>query len=387
MPERTTRAQLAALASTLGRARVLQLVAVALAWALLPVASLAISHVVLGVPTRGGLVVVAMITSAIAVALPWLRGARTRVTPIDAALWAERLEPRLQYTLVTIADADAAVAARLEPVVRAVPWMAAVQPRARARLLRAAALFVASVAAFVVALMPWRPHPEAAAVILRGAVRPAAAGARAPGALAIAARLVPPAYTGAASRPIPLDGSVHEAIEGTLLVLSAPGEAARVAITVREAGDTTAGGRVALDADGTGWRATVRVGTAPVAVRVADGVADRWVTIAARPDSIPEVALEVPAADIVTRDTLAAIPIRGTARDDIGLREARVEYILTTGGGEQFAAKTGVLGVRTGALGPSVAVGATLSLGALGVKPGDVLHVRVVARDGNTVRG
>jgi hypothetical protein len=382
------RALLERLATTLGRARALRAVAVALGWALLPVAVLALSHVALGFPTYRGIVAVAVVTALVAIAAPVLQGNASRVTVSDAALWVERREPRLQWTLVTLADGDASHAARLADHVRSVPWDAPALAEARRRLLRASARLGAVVAAFALALVPWRTRPEAGAAIMRGAPVPATgARALAPGAVPVTARLVPPAYTGIAARDVTLDGGVLDAIEGTRLELSGAGDAARVRVTVREAGDSAVGGTVALARDDDAWRGIVRIGTRPLAVRLADGVADRWVTIAARPDSVPEATIEAPAADVITRDTTAAIAIRGRARDDLGVRDARIEWILTTGGGEQFSSRAGTLGARTGALGRATTVAGTLSLATLGVKPGDVLHVRVVARDGNTVRG
>lgn len=382
------RARLERLASTLGRARVVRAVGVALGWALLPLAVLALSHVTLGFPTYRGIVAVAVVTALVAIAAPLLQGNAARVTAIDAALWVERREPRLQWTLVTLADADAVHDASLTAYVRTVAWDGPAFAEARRRVLRAAARLVLVVAAFAVALVPWRTRPDAGAAILRGTPsRATPAGADSPDAVSVTARLMPPAYTGVAARDVVLDGGVVDAIEGTRLALTGASGASRVRVTVREAGDSAVGGLVALDRDGDSWRATVRVGTRPLAIRVADGVADRSLTIAARPDSVPEVTLEAPAADVVTRDTTALIAIRGRAHDDIGLRDARIEWILTTGGGEQFASKVGVLGVRSGALGRETSVAGTLSLATLGTRPGDVIHLRIVAHDGNTVRG
>ena len=381
------RAQLARLASTLGRARVARQVAGALGWGLLPVASLALSHVVLGVPSYTGLLAVALVTLVVAVLAPWFRGHVARVTPTDAALWVERREPRLQWTLVTIADAEPAVAARLEPHVRAVPWEGAAFAEARGRLVRGATLLAVSAAGFALAMVPWRRHPEAAATILGDAPVPAnVPAALRPGALVVRARLVPPAYTGTPARDLALDGATVDVLEGTRLELAGDDGAGRVRIGLREAGEEALRA-VGIARDGDAWRATVRAGTVPLAVRLADGVGERWVTLAARPDSAPAATLDLPAADLVTRDTTLAIAVRGRARDDVGVREVRIEWIRTTGGGEQFKATSGALAVRRGALGRDVAVQGTLSLAALGVRTGDVLHLRIAALDGNTVRG
>ena len=49
--------------------------------------------------------------------------------------------------------------------------------------------------------------------------------------------------------------------------------------------------------------------------------------------------------------------------------------------------KSGVLNQQRGALGHDISLGTTLDLGALKLKPGDLMHVRLTAHDGNTLSG
>jgi hypothetical protein len=73
--------------------------------------------------------------------------------------------------------------------------------------------------------------------------------------------------------------------------------------------------------------------------------------------------------------------------DDFGVASAAFEYIVSSGEGERFTFRSGTLGGRRGGGSADVALRATLSLEALSLAPGDVLHLRAVARDANDVTG
>ena len=93
-----------------------------------------------------------------------------------------------------------------------------------------------------------------------------------------------------------------------------------------------------------------------------------------------------PARDSVLRTPAGRIPLAAEVNDDFGIASAAFEYIVSSGEGETFKFRSGTLGaVRPGQRRASIA--ASLSLESLGLKPGDVVHIRAVARDGNTVTG
>jgi hypothetical protein len=81
------------------------------------------------------------------------------------------------------------------------------------------------------------------------------------------------------------------------------------------------------------------------------------------------------------------VGLGATASDDVGLVRAGFEYIISSGSGESFTFRSGRLGDRTLAGARTARLAASLDLAALGLKPGDVVHVRAVAADGNTVSG
>jgi hypothetical protein len=89
----------------------------------------------------------------------------------------------------------------------------------------------------------------------------------------------------------------------------------------------------------------------------------------------------------VMRVARGAMALSAETRDDIGLASGAFEYIVSSGEGESFTFRSGTLGARTFGGAAGGALSASLGLDALALKPGDMVHVRAVARDGNTVSG
>ena len=100
-----------------------------------------------------------------------------------------------------------------------------------------------------------------------------------------------------------------------------------------------------------------------------------------RPDSVPVVRLLAPARDTVMRTARGALRLSAEAHDDIGLATAAFEYIVSSGEGESFKFKSGTLGTRRIDSEKDVKQDASLDLDAMSLKPGDMVHLRAVARD------
>ena len=81
------------------------------------------------------------------------------------------------------------------------------------------------------------------------------------------------------------------------------------------------------------------------------------------------------------------MPLTAEARDDLGLADLRFEYIVSSGQGESFTFKSGVLGSRQANGSRTAVLEATALLDSLSLKPGDIVHVRAVARDRNSLSG
>ena len=335
---------------------------------------------------------VSFVAAAITAVWRWRSVRPTTVGRLDAALWAESHAPALRYALVTLAeqqqinDSDP-VQRRLAEFTNLTSWQPAasraLSSHRKALLMRAAAVLTV----LALAASPW----HARAVAARGSA-PQLTAIATPGNIAgrvpAEASLIPPAYTARAEQPVAF-GTTVSATTGSIIRVIAKDTDGRATLLAQESSDTGAGVPrpvVTVPRDG-GWRGVVRVGSAPLAIRLRDAIGERWLLISPVPDSAPTATLRLPSADTLVVDTTAVIRVAGTIHDDIGLRDTRVEYIISSGGGERFTFKSGVLNVRRGQLGRDVQVVASLDLGALGLKPGDMMHVRMTAHDGNTLSG
>ena len=367
-----------------------------IAWALsaaaLVLAAGLVLRMALGAPPMLLLWGGALVAGSAMAAWRWRVMRPDRLQRLDAALWAESHAPELRYALVTLAEQSRAndgdpLQRRLAVFTSAVGWEPAVDAALQQRRLMVAGRIAAAVVVMVLAASPW-PVRSAAAI---GAPRPASraqTATAAPGRVLAEATLLPPAYAGRAERGVAF-GETVPAIVGSIVRIDGAGDPARATLLAQESSDSGAGTPrvVHRTPRGDGWRGDIRIGSAPVALRLRDAVSERWLLIIPVMDSAPVASLLLPAADTLVFDSTAKLTLSGTIHDDLGLRDARVEYIISSGGGEQFAFKSGVMNARRGALGRDITVSTTLDLGALKLKAGDVIHVRLTAHDGNTLSG
>jgi len=105
-------------------------------------------------------------------------------------------------------------------------------------------------------------------------------------------------------------------------------------------------------------------------------------------DRAPVVTLEQPERDLVLATPRGVVPVFGRAEDDFGITDIELHWVRSRGSGESFDFEEGtwswdeVVAVPAGLTGSR-----SLDLAELGLEPGDVLHVRTVARDANDVTG
>jgi CRP-like cAMP-binding protein len=131
------------------------------------------------------------------------------------------------------------------------------------------------------------------------------------------------------------------------------------------------------------WVAEATMPARPTVLRLEGPRGQRLVALEPRADSTPRVILETPVRDTVLGVGRGVMVLSATARDDFGIVAGWFEIIVSSGSGESFA-------FRSAALGRSSAAGArahewrtSLPLDSLELKPGDVVHMRAVARDAN----
>jgi hypothetical protein len=129
-------------------------------------------------------------------------------------------------------------------------------------------------------------------------------------------------------------------------------------------------------------------GVALEAVAHGEAVSRRVLPVVVLPDRAPDVELTAPAQDLVLASAHGRIAVRAAASDDYGVGAFDLAWSRTRGSGESFQYVEGrwpFSSLRSG--GRSASGERVLDLDALQLQPGDVIHVRAVARDRNTVTG
>lgn len=364
----------------------------ALAAATTVVCAGAAARAMLGGPDRFVLWGVALVAATATAVWRWRVVRPTTVRNLDAALWAESQAPALRYALVTLAEQksvadDDPVQSRLADFVTLTAWKPAVAVALRRHRTQLALRGAVIAALLAIAVYPWRVRAVSARVTPRPASGAGVSSAAA-GRVRAEVALVPPLYSARQESSLEF-GQTVSAIAGSVIRVQADDAMGRAALFVQESSDsgTVAPRSVVTVPREAGWRGVVRVGTMPLAIRLRDPVGERWLLVTPVADSAPVATLLLPDADTLVADTTAVIRVSGTVHDDIGLRDARVEYIISSGGGERFTFRSGSLSARRGALGRDVRLATSLDLAALGLRSGDLMHVRLIAHDGNTLSG
>lgn len=338
----------------------------------------------------------------VASVVTWAVQARRRVVldAVSAALWIEEQQSTPpDFALVTYVEqrmprvldravADMATGSPSPALARAADavWSRAEVAAALTRLQRAAvrgpALFAIGASLLVLVT------PRAERDILRTDAAQPAQSAAASNATKITPlgawrlRVVPPSYTGqpAADRG---DANSVVALSGSVIVLNGDGGIPEAQRSVVGSATSQA---ITATAEGSDWRLRVSATDAPSTVRVTRGGRTRLLVIEGHADTVPAVILEQPARDSVFREAKGRLPLVALVRDDIGLASARFELLVSSGEGERFTVRTVTLG---GASWPptrgtrSATIRSTLDLAALALQPGDVVHLRAMARDGH----
>lgn len=319
------------------------------------------------------------------------------------ALLAEERRPELEGYLVTALDAAGSGPAARVFFARAAERLAAARvDRVTAGRLAGPARggAIAVVACLVVlALVPgglrelgerWvRLAADPATGVVIGGAR---IGGEEPGASgmfrALRVRVEPPAYTRLPAREFTAAEPIT-AVAGSTLRITAEPPAAATELSARVLG----GGELPVAR----WDARIRVdwplsaGHRGLALEARAGdqtLARQVIAVTVVPDREPVVELFDPEDDLVLATASGVIPIRARARDDYGITDFRLTWILSRGSGESFSftdgeAEWNAVRQEDGALVGEYA----LDVAAAGLQPGDVIHLRAVAQDGNTVTG
>ncbi len=344
----------------------------AAAMAALALAALADLWFGLPAGTRTAVLPAAML-AGLAADLLMLWRARAVARRERVALWLEERVPELRYALVTAVESPVP---GLEETVARVRFEPAAWRAARRSTLPP--LLAALAAAFALALVPKASlarvtAPRAGDALLRAGPGPGNALA------GIVVRVAPPSYTGLGA----------QTLEDPVRVVAVTGSG--LTVEGRTAGDPVTGSadslNVAMTIGDGRWRAGLSMPASARVLRLRQGERVRLLLLEPRADSLPVVTLEQPVRDTVFRTPSGSLPLAVRFTDDFGLAQGWWELVVSSGEGENFRFRTVVMG-RAGF--DNATTGErrlTLTLDSLALAPGDLVHLRAVARDGNTATG
>ena len=248
------------------------------------------------------------------------------------------------------------------------------------RQLRGPLLFAGSILALLVLL---RHTPTSTGIGADDAVRTSAHQAVSRRDLPIGVwrvRIVPPSYAGL---PTVNSGDAESvrALAGSRLQLDGVGEVPTL-ITSRMLTDSNSTRSLTtVHVSENGWHAELLTVASPTELRVTRGSMSRLLLIDGFADSIPRVELTLPARDSVLRRASGALTLAATLHDDLGLANAAFELIVSSGEGERFTARTVRVGGRAYMNSRDAMLRVSLNLDSMQLGPGDVIHLRAVARD------
>ncbi|HJQ54315.1 MAG TPA: hypothetical protein VJ825_10780 [Gemmatimonadaceae bacterium] len=317
------------------------------------------------------------LAAGVVVAMAMLWRSRHFASLHRVALWIEEHVPTLHYSLVTALEhRDSPFVAGMESTIARHDISTTTSRAARRHLVPGIAALAIGLALLYVAQSGVAGRSGAIAGLGRlGGSTGIPAGSRLND---VRVSITPPAYAG--GRTITLDDPA------TVSGLSGS------AITVRGSGspDGLTASQPApiriVRADG-GWGFAFTMPTKPTAITLRDRSFERVIVLAPIADAPPKIALTSPRRDTTLRTPRLVVKLNANVSDDIGVSSGYFEYMITTGSGEIFKARTVNTpvvhfdGARSGIL------NATLDLASLKLGEGDVLSIRAVAQDGNTVSG
>ena len=292
------------------------------------------------------------------------------------ALWIEERIPDLHYSLVTAIEpgtsrqtVESVVARQDIGGVTRGAVSRTVVPAVAAAVLTAALLYISPSRAFGGGALFSRiaGNSSAAAII---------AGSRLED---LAVQVTPPGYAG--ERTIALDDPASvAALIGSRIVVLGDGLASGITglLEATPVNPSASRGR---------WSVSVTMPSQPAALILRDRGYERIIVLEPRPDNAPRIVLTAPERDSTLRVAQLVLRLEATATDDIGLNGGYFEYLITTGSGEIFSARTVTTPVVRFGGSRRASIGATLDLASLKLNQGDVVSIRAIAQDRNTLSG
>lgn len=259
--------------------------------------------------------------------------------------------------------------------------------RRRWALWRGPLLFVVGAVLVLLVGGRWPAEAELAAgakSLNAGTASPYAAAAGAGGLGRLRIRVEPPRYAGIPDSVYD-DVSSVRALSGSRIVVEGLGAAplATLSLVGTDSAARAAPSVLPVIKDSlNGWRLRFAAQDVPVALSLRQDQASRLLVVEGVRDSLPRVSLEAPARDSVFREPRGTLALEARASDDWGVASASFELVVSSGEGERFTVRTVLIGAqRYAPPAKRASWRGTLDLATLVLGPGDVVHVRAVARD------
>ena len=293
------------------------------------------------------------------------------------ALWIEERLPRLHYALITAIEPglDVDVPA-LESAVSREDISGVTSVALRRSMVPAAGMLLAGAALLYILPAPALGRPSLLGRIGNPATRGIPAGSRLND---LKVEVVPPAYAGQRAQSLDDPESVR-ALVGSRILVRGAGSNEGIVARIGEAPTNVSGSE-------SNWRTQFVMPSKPAALTLSDRSYERIVVLEPQIDEPPKVVLTSPVRDTTLRTPQLVVRLHAETTDDVALTTGYYEYLITSGSGEIFTARTITtppvdLGrARTGAL------DATLDLKSLKLTQGDVVSIRAIVRDANTLSG
>lgn len=323
----------------------------------------------------------------------WVTRGQSAVSMLRAALWIEE-RAGSGFALVTWIEqalGDETPNASLGRIVAraSAPSLERARealPRVTRKMWMGPLLFAIGAAA-VVLVATQRDGVRSLANAVANGVAGNSAAKRAAPIAAWTVQVTPPAYTGLPARSLG-DASSIRALSGTRISIVAS-DAAPDSVRVRSLVDSAirasdsshVAPKATLAPTPSGWTSQLVATSDPLEVRVDRDTFARLLLVEGIADSVPRALLKLPARDSVMRKAVGRLPLQATLHDDLGLQRASFEVVVSSGDGERFTVKSITVGARSLGLVRDATLSADLDLTSLGLQPGDVVHLRAVARD------
>jgi hypothetical protein len=135
------------------------------------------------------------------------------------------------------------------------------------------------------------------------------------------------------------------------------------------------------------WRAQLVMPGKPAPLSLTDRSYERVIVLDPQIDEPPKVVLVTPVRDTTLRTPQLVVNLHSELTDDVALTTGYYEYQITSGSGEIFSGRTITTAQKEFGGARSGALDASLDLKTLKLAQGDVVSIRAIVRDANTLSG